>query len=221
MFGRHRQRRRRRHRHRLAVAAGLAAALAASFVALLVRTELRGASESREREDRELAPLHGLAPLITTAATARPSTDEGTDGNGAREPEGTSSSNVTARWPPLESVVDGDGSIVGDPGFLLDFAVLGFGKCGTSTVMHWLAEHPQVAAFRREVWDLMWGQARPARAATAPGVARRSPAPAGTQGARRRRPAARPGPLSTVLAARPDHRGDPPPRALVRKFVQF
>ena len=48
--------------------------------------------------------------------------------------------------------------IIGDPQFLLDFAIIGFGKCGTSSMMHWLASHPEVRAFREEVWELMFSR---------------------------------------------------------------
>lgn len=32
--------------------------------------------------------------------------------------------------PPLESIIDQHGNITGDPQILLDFAIIGFGKCG-------------------------------------------------------------------------------------------
>ena len=46
-------------------------------------------------------------------------------------------------------------TIVGDVQFLLDFSIIGFGKCGTSTMMHWLAGHEEIQSFRTEIWDLM------------------------------------------------------------------
>lgn len=59
--------------------------------------------------------------------------------------------------PDLDSIIDPEtNKIIGDPQFLLDFAVVGFGKCGTSTIMHWLASHPEVQMFRNEVWELMF-----------------------------------------------------------------
>jgi hypothetical protein len=61
--------------------------------------------------------------------------------------------------PPLDSLVSSPLNVTGDVQFLLDFAIIGFGKCGTSTMMRWLAAHPQVAAFDHEVWELM--QSRP------------------------------------------------------------
>ena len=33
-------------------------------------------------------------------------------------------------WPPLDAIVDKEGNITGNPQFLLDFAVIGFEKCG-------------------------------------------------------------------------------------------
>jgi hypothetical protein len=37
---------------------------------------------------------------------------------------------------------------------LLDFAVIGFGKCGTTTMMKWLNDHPLTQVFQYEVRDL-------------------------------------------------------------------
>jgi hypothetical protein len=43
----------------------------------------------------------------------------------------------------------------GNVSLLLDFGILGFGKCGTSTMLHWLAEHPEIRAFRHEKFELV------------------------------------------------------------------
>jgi hypothetical protein len=57
---------------------------------------------------------------------------------------------------PLDQLVDPhNNTIIGDVQFLLDFSIIGFGKCGTSTMMHWLAGHKDIRSFRREVWDLV------------------------------------------------------------------
>ena len=56
--------------------------------------------------------------------------------------------------PALETLIEGE-KIIGDVQFLLDFAIVGFGKAGTSTMMDWLAAHPSVAMFSREVYDLV------------------------------------------------------------------
>eukprot|EP00977_Amphora_coffeiformis_P003397 scaffold630_cov174-Amphora_coffeaeformis.AAC.17 len=61
--------------------------------------------------------------------------------------------------PALETLIDEE-RIIGNVQFLLDFAIIGFGKAGTSTLMDWLAAHPVVAMFAREVYDLV--QQRPA-----------------------------------------------------------
>jgi len=40
------------------------------------------------------------------------------------------------KWPPLDAIVDPkDGSMIGNPQFLLDFAVIGFEKCGTYSTL--------------------------------------------------------------------------------------
>jgi hypothetical protein len=38
--------------------------------------------------------------------------------------------------PPLDSIVDQNLTIIGDPQPVLDFAIIGFGKCGTSTLLY-------------------------------------------------------------------------------------
>jgi hypothetical protein len=56
--------------------------------------------------------------------------------------------------PPLNSIIDEDGNIIGSPQVLLQFAVIGFGKCGTSSLMLWLEQHPQLQMLTSEVWAL-------------------------------------------------------------------
>lgn len=51
--------------------------------------------------------------------------------------------------PPLSTIVNGY-NITGDPSWLLNFAVIGFPKCGTSTLMHHLESHPEVSMFKDE-----------------------------------------------------------------------
>lgn len=60
--------------------------------------------------------------------------------------------------PPLASIVTANNTIIGNPEWLVDFGILGFGKCGTSTMMVWLKEHPEIQAFGRELGDLMQQQ---------------------------------------------------------------
>ena len=62
-------------------------------------------------------------------------------------------STTNGKRPSLESIVQG-WNITADPQFLLDFAILGFPKCGTSTMMQWLGQHPEAQCFRHEVNDL-------------------------------------------------------------------
>lgn len=56
-------------------------------------------------------------------------------------------------WPELAEVYDGR-KVIGDPQFLLDFAVIGFEKSGTSTLMKWFGAHPQIQFFQEEIYDL-------------------------------------------------------------------
>jgi hypothetical protein len=59
--------------------------------------------------------------------------------------------------PAFHDLLGPNRTIVGDVQFLLDFAVIGFGKCGTTTMMNWLADHSEVQCFRQEIWELMYG----------------------------------------------------------------
>jgi hypothetical protein len=56
--------------------------------------------------------------------------------------------------PMLDEILKGE-NIIGSPQFLLDFSIVGFGKCGTSSLMHWLASHPETQVFREEQWHLI------------------------------------------------------------------
>lgn len=63
--------------------------------------------------------------------------------------------------PPLDSLVDSYTNDVrkgADVSWLLDFAVIGFGKCGTTTIMEWLDQHPQLQCIQEEVWALSRGK---------------------------------------------------------------
>ena len=71
------------------------------------------------------------------------------------EPTSTTKLDDSLTRPPLDTIIDDDNEIIGDPEWLLDFAILGYGKCGTSTMMHWLREHPEIQAFGREKGHFM------------------------------------------------------------------
>lgn len=69
-------------------------------------------------------------------------------------------SNMTNHYtlrPLLSTLLDGkDKHIIGNVSFLLDFAILGFAKCGTSTMMKWLGLHTsEILVFQNELTDLM------------------------------------------------------------------
>jgi hypothetical protein len=59
--------------------------------------------------------------------------------------------------PPLESIAQG-WNITGDPSWLLNFAIVGFPKCGTSTLMFHLQSHPQVKIFGDERCEMCYNQ---------------------------------------------------------------
>lgn len=55
--------------------------------------------------------------------------------------------------PKLDEIVQG-WNITGDPSWLLNVAVIGFPKCGTSSLMHHLDSHKEVKIFTDERCDL-------------------------------------------------------------------
>ena len=65
--------------------------------------------------------------------------------------------NGNAQWPAFDHYVDSYGNITGDVQFLLDFAIIGFGKCGTTAMLDWLKGHPQTQCIESEVWDMVLG----------------------------------------------------------------
>jgi hypothetical protein len=64
---------------------------------------------------------------------------------------------VPVTRPPLDSIVQ-EWDVTGDASWLLNFAVVGFPKCGTSTLMLHLQDHPEVQIFSKERCDLSGNQ---------------------------------------------------------------
>jgi len=42
--------------------------------------------------------------------------------------------------------------------FLLDFAIIGFPKCATTTLMNWLHQHSSIQVVQEEVWGFLYGK---------------------------------------------------------------
>lgn len=62
--------------------------------------------------------------------------------------------------PPLDSLVEyGSETIVkGDVQFLMDFAIVGYPKCATSSMVRWLAQQPEISMYDHEIYHLKDGQ---------------------------------------------------------------
>lgn len=57
--------------------------------------------------------------------------------------------------PPLDSLIgDLEKNVTGEVQFLLDFAIVGFGKCGTTALIDWLDNHPEVNTIPKEALHL-------------------------------------------------------------------
>jgi hypothetical protein len=63
-------------------------------------------------------------------------------------------------WPPLEALVDGH-NVTANVSWLLDFAVVGFPKCGTTSIMRHLQGHPSVHIGDDERCDLSFNRKAP------------------------------------------------------------
>jgi hypothetical protein len=64
-------------------------------------------------------------------------------------------SNPGDNRPPFDSMFDESGNITTAVSSLLHFAIIGFGKCGTTSMASWLDQHENLQVFPREVYDLM------------------------------------------------------------------
>lgn len=62
------------------------------------------------------------------------------------------------RRPSLDSIIQGKWNITGDASWLLDFSIIGFPKCGTSTLMFHLLNHPDVLTFKDERCEISYNQ---------------------------------------------------------------
>ena len=57
--------------------------------------------------------------------------------------------------PPLDSLIgDLHQNVTGDVQSLLDFAIVGFGKCGTTALINWLDDHPEINTIPKEALHL-------------------------------------------------------------------
>ncbi|GKY97127.1 hypothetical protein MPSEU_000671100 [Mayamaea pseudoterrestris] len=67
----------------------------------------------------------------------------------------TAASYTTTTRPPLSSLhILAGTNIIGNVQFLLDFVIIGFAKCGTTSILKWLDQDARIATFPDEVWSL-------------------------------------------------------------------
>lgn len=59
--------------------------------------------------------------------------------------------------PPIDSLVK-EYNVTGDASWLLNFAIIGFPKCGTSTLMFHLQNHPEIQIFSDERCDMAFNK---------------------------------------------------------------
>ena len=61
-------------------------------------------------------------------------------------------------YPPIDSVVTSEYNVTGDVSFMVDFAIVGFPKCGTSTMMEYLDQSPHTKVAQKERCELGSGR---------------------------------------------------------------
>ena len=61
-------------------------------------------------------------------------------------------------YPPIDSLLSGKYNVTGDISFLVDFAIVGFPKCGTSTMMEYLDKSPYTKVAQKERCELGTGR---------------------------------------------------------------
>jgi hypothetical protein len=87
--------------------------------------------------------------------------DDDEDDDGYSESESSHDEDEDDGRPPLNALIkDLDKGIIGPVDWLLDFAVLGHSKCGTTETLHWLGGHKDVVMYDYELHSL--GQGHPA-----------------------------------------------------------
>jgi len=74
----------------------------------------------------------------------------------AARPASSVLNNGNTRRPPLAIIITPQREVIGDPGFLLDVAIIGFPKCGTTALQDWLSQHPQIELLPGEAFPLMY-----------------------------------------------------------------
>lgn len=79
----------------------------------------------------------------------------------------TNLTTVTPSRPPLSSLIadsrkkyirQRNQTVIGDPQFLLDFAIIGYPKCGTSSMSALLGAHPEVQIWPKEMQHLSYSK---------------------------------------------------------------
>lgn len=69
----------------------------------------------------------------------------------------SNSSIISNIFPPLNKLInESNHTIINNVNFLLDFAIIGFGKCGTSSIMNWLrSSSDEIQMFPIEISELL------------------------------------------------------------------
>jgi Sulfotransferase domain len=111
--------------------------------------------------------------LLTIPPTTEADTTERGDVKGlidARSEQIAKTKLIPGNFPHLSSLIEVDSTfstssqgeeakvplrLVGDVQFLLDYAIVGFSKCGTTTLLKWIRRDPDVLTFKREIHELV------------------------------------------------------------------
>jgi hypothetical protein len=71
------------------------------------------------------------------------------------EKQATTKHKAIIQRPPLEQLIkDEERGVKGDVSFLLNWAILGHAKAGTTFIKNWVGRHPEISTWEDEVCDL-------------------------------------------------------------------
>jgi hypothetical protein len=109
--------------------------------------------------------LHLTVPPATETVKSR--SDYQKDLIDARSAKIAKTEQIPGNFPHLSSLIEVDSPsssqeganvtlrLVGNVQFLLDYAIVGFSKCGTTTLLKWIRRDPNVLTFKREIHELV------------------------------------------------------------------
>lgn len=101
--------------------------------------------------------FHSLGTVVSVSSNNNYKDLVPSKGNDNPEASTAANTTYTEKRPKLKTLIRKN-KVIGDVQFLLDFAILGVAKCGTTTIRDWLCGHPEAQCPFKEVNDLSNGK---------------------------------------------------------------